>query len=371
MNTELMKQQPQSIALQTAEEIGMTRATLELVKSVYAKGATDNELALFIRTAKRMGLDITARQIFLVKRGYGESQSMTIQVSIDGFRLVADRSGQYAPGREPTFTYDAKGNVESATAYVKKFVNGEWHEVAATAYFDEYCQRTREGKPNMMWAKMPRTMTAKCSEALALRKAFPAELSGVYTADEMGQAENPPDFTPSPISTDTPRPVTFSDDNRFQETDSSEQSEKVIFPENPVATSLMELVTAKQLGMIRAIGREIGIEPDEECQTVLSCKTDELSKKAASAFIQHLQDLQKQPPPQTRPSMEQAAEVIEGEVVEESPDEQFELIQQLEAKIKEVGGDDEESRKAILNGRNLDRMPKVKLREFLEDLNAI
>lgn len=66
------------------------------------------------------------------------------------------------------------------------------------------------------------------------------------------------------------------------------------FPANPVATSLMDLVTAKQLGMIRAIAREIGIEPDEECQTVLSCKTDELSKKAASTFIQHLQDLQKQ-----------------------------------------------------------------------------
>lgn len=66
------------------------------------------------------------------------------------------------------------------------------------------------------------------------------------------------------------------------------------FPANPVATSLMDLVTAKQLGMIRAISREIGIDPDEECQTVLSCKTDELSKKAASAFIQHLQDLQRQ-----------------------------------------------------------------------------
>jgi hypothetical protein len=66
------------------------------------------------------------------------------------------------------------------------------------------------------------------------------------------------------------------------------------FPSNPVATSLMDLVTAKQLGMIRAISREVGIDADEECQTVLSCKTDELSKKAASAFIQHLQDLQGQ-----------------------------------------------------------------------------
>ncbi|MDQ3088094.1 MAG: RAD52 family DNA repair protein, partial [Acidobacteriota bacterium] len=66
------------------------------------------------------------------------------------------------------------------------------------------------------------------------------------------------------------------------------------FPANPIARSLSDLVTAKQLGMIRALSREIGIDPDEESQTVMECKTDELSKRAASSFIQHLQDLQKQ-----------------------------------------------------------------------------
>lgn len=66
------------------------------------------------------------------------------------------------------------------------------------------------------------------------------------------------------------------------------------FPTNPVARNLNDLVTAKQLGMIRAIAREIGVDPDEECNEVMSCKTDELSKKAASSLIQHLQDLQRQ-----------------------------------------------------------------------------
>ncbi len=65
------------------------------------------------------------------------------------------------------------------------------------------------------------------------------------------------------------------------------------FPANPIAKSLSDLVTAKQLGMIRAIAREIGVDADEECQNVMECKTDELSKKAASGLIQHLQDLQK------------------------------------------------------------------------------
>jgi predicted nucleic acid-binding Zn finger protein len=65
-------------------------------------------------------------------------------------------------------------------------------------------------------------------------------------------------------------------------------------PTNPIAKSLSDLVTAKQLGMIRAIAREIGADPDEECNNLMQCKTDELSKKAASALIQHLQDMQNQ-----------------------------------------------------------------------------
>lgn len=66
------------------------------------------------------------------------------------------------------------------------------------------------------------------------------------------------------------------------------------FPANPVAKTIGDLVTAKQLGMIRALAREKGIEPEEECQSVMQCRTDELSKKAASSFIQHLQDFQTQ-----------------------------------------------------------------------------
>jgi hypothetical protein len=65
------------------------------------------------------------------------------------------------------------------------------------------------------------------------------------------------------------------------------------FPANPIARSLGELVTAKQLGMIRAISRELNVDPDEECNSLMSCSTDELTKRAASALIQHLQDMQR------------------------------------------------------------------------------
>jgi hypothetical protein len=46
--------------------------------------------------------------------------------------------------------------------------------------------------------------------------------------------------------------------------------------------------------MIRAIGRTIGVDVDEECQEVLRCKTDELSKRAASSFIDHLKRMQEE-----------------------------------------------------------------------------
>jgi hypothetical protein len=65
-------------------------------------------------------------------------------------------------------------------------------------------------------------------------------------------------------------------------------------PRDPLAKSMADLVTPKQLGMIRALAREAGVDPDEECQSVLRCKTDELSKRAASSFIDHLKGLQQE-----------------------------------------------------------------------------
>lgn len=64
---------------------------------------------------------------------------------------------------------------------------------------------------------------------------------------------------------------------------------------DPVAMSLGEMVTAKQLGMIRAIARESGQDAERECKQLLNCRVDELSKRAASDLIEHLQSLQRNP----------------------------------------------------------------------------
>lgn len=177
--------------------IEFTNEKLQLIKDTICKGSSNEEFQLFIHACQRTGLDPLMRQVHAVKRWDSnlKRESMTIQTGIDGYRLIADRSGNYAPGKEPTFSYDKDGHLFSSTAYVKKRTpDGTWHEVSASAFYSEYAAMTRDGKPNTMWATKGHIMLSKCAEALALRKAFPAELSGIYTKEEMEQASNHTDI---------------------------------------------------------------------------------------------------------------------------------------------------------------------------------
>jgi phage recombination protein Bet len=169
--------------------------TVELIKKTVALGATDTELQLFLYYAKKTGLDPLARQIYFMKRntrkpdGSYESK-MTMQTSIDGFRLIAERSGTYAGQGEPKFTYtDGDKKVpESCSIQVFRFApNGERYVASVgVAYWNEYCPPAGQ---DFMWRKMPHTMLSKVAEALALRKSFAQELSGIYTDEEMQQSD--------------------------------------------------------------------------------------------------------------------------------------------------------------------------------------
>ncbi len=168
---------------------------IEILKNSICKGVSNEEFEVFLMACVKTQLDPLMRQIYAVKRKARRSDgtwgdTMTIQTGIDGYRLIAERTERYAPGPEPTYVYDQNGELISATSYIKKqTVDGTWHTVSASAFLDEYCQKTKEGTPMGMWGNMPRTMLAKCAEAQALRKAFPAEMSGVYTKEEMQQAD--------------------------------------------------------------------------------------------------------------------------------------------------------------------------------------
>ena len=154
---------------------------IELLKNTVCKGSSNDEFQLFLHVCRKTGLDPFMRQIYSIPRG----SQRTIQTGIDGLRLIAERTTRYSPGKETLFVYDANGKIISATSYVKKqTLDGTWHEVSATAFFEEFNAGTN------FWKKMPNNQLAKCAEALALRKAFPAEMSGIYAQEEMDQADN-------------------------------------------------------------------------------------------------------------------------------------------------------------------------------------
>jgi phage recombination protein Bet len=152
----------------------------------------------FLYQCRRTGLDPLSRQIYCIPRKSKGSIQWTTQVSIDGFRVIAEQSGEYAgQGDIEWFTSEREWvdvfipvskDDHPLAARASVYRKGFDQPIRAVANWDAYAQTDYNGNVTSMWSKMGALMLGKCAEALALRKAFPQDLSGLYTSDEMSQA---------------------------------------------------------------------------------------------------------------------------------------------------------------------------------------
>lgn len=186
----LAENAPRGLTLDMITEMtGYEPAQIALVSRTVAQGAPLQELAVFLHACKTLRLDPLLRQAYWIRRRSGDEMKGALQVGIDGFRAIAERSGVYAGSEPPRFLgqidWNYKGRMivvpERAQVVVWKIVAGHKAAFTGEAHWQEFCPAEKDA---FMYSKMPRHMLAKDAEAQALRKAFPALLGAVQMHDD-------------------------------------------------------------------------------------------------------------------------------------------------------------------------------------------
>jgi phage recombination protein Bet len=196
----------------------MTGRQLALVRSTIAKDCNDDEFSLFAEVARGKGLDPFLGQIIpmVFNKDKPEKRKLTIIVTRDGQRVIAQRCGDYRPASKPTVYEIDKDlisetnpqGIVSATVYLwkKDMAANEWYEVVGQAFWsemspvvDEWVYDKEEGKRKPSgkkildssgnWCRMPRLMIEKCAQMQALRAGWPEEFTGTYDEAEMDRAK--------------------------------------------------------------------------------------------------------------------------------------------------------------------------------------
>lgn len=176
---------------QLAEVEQFTPAQLKLITDTVARGASPDELKLFLYRCAKMGLDpLKAGQIFFIK--YGNNPG-TIVVGIEGLRSLAARTGKLK-GIKRGVIRDAAGTCIGAWAKARR---ADWDEPAEVEVSRAEYDTGKSG-----WAKMPETMIQKVAEAHALRMAFPDETGDAYLEEEIEKRKD----DPRPIVPEQPHP---------------------------------------------------------------------------------------------------------------------------------------------------------------------
>lgn len=219
-------------------------------------GAKDESILLAVDYCKARKLDILKKPCHIVPMSVTDAKTGNknwrdvIMPGIYEQRITAFRTGQMAGQDEPVFgdtiTFRGIEAPEWCRVTVYRFINNERCAFSHTEYFSEACATTKEGKPNSMWSKRPRGQLAKCAEAGALRKAFPDELGGVITADEVNE---------EPIN----QHGAATPDNGTTVIDT--QSVELITPEQiKEIENLIEVTDSNLMGLLAAAGNVPSIE---------------------------------------------------------------------------------------------------------------
>ncbi|WP_370340450.1 phage recombination protein Bet [Shinella oryzae] len=196
----------------------LTARQVALVKDTVAKDCNGDEFSLFMEVARAKGLDPFLGQIIpmVFSKDNAAKRKLTIIISRDGQRVIAQRCGDYRPASKPPEYERDKDlisplnpqGIVSATVYLWKQdqKSGEWYEVAGQAFWEEfapvsdewvYDQEAGKRKPTGKkvldssgnWCRMPRLMIAKCAEMQALRAGWPEQFTGLYDEAEMDRAK--------------------------------------------------------------------------------------------------------------------------------------------------------------------------------------
>jgi len=201
MSQEMADERKEIVAELT--EWGWTPVKLKILKGILPPDTQLENLYEFLYRCRQYNLDpIDKEQIILQARKNKKSGEVLFQhvVGIAGRRILAERTGRYAPGSPTEYKVkevNGKEVLHSAKAYVKIWhkESDTWHEVAEEAFFEEYVQTMTDynsGKKTAMglWAEKPRTMLSKVAETRALRRAFPDIFSGVYDEAEFDKMDS-------------------------------------------------------------------------------------------------------------------------------------------------------------------------------------
>jgi phage recombination protein Bet len=177
-----------------------TESQLGLLRRNICAGLCEDDFQLFVQACERSGLDPFARHIYPMprtdwSRGRAETRYRA-EVSIDGLRAVAERTGKYTGQLGPEWCgpdgewKDVWTKDEPPTAARVGILREDFKApVWGKALYAEYIQ-LENGEPARLWGKMATCMLAKVAEALALRKTFPQQLGGLYSSEEMAQAKH-------------------------------------------------------------------------------------------------------------------------------------------------------------------------------------